>query len=136
MVGSLSRELCIEILRLDTQMYILRHPTRDTAPLWACRSIFVQKFKQRGWSSKCTVLEVEGTSHQGRPCRPEGQSSKGLDPETSHPAAFSTGTKLGGRLGTCCGKSCQQGPKWASGASPRPSGDCRDVQQRRGSLLS
>lgn len=40
---------------------------------------------------------------------PERQSSKGLDPETSCPAAFSTGAKLGrGRLATCCGQFCLQ----------------------------
>lgn len=78
-------------------MYILQGETPThggTAPLWAHRSTFVQKFtKLRGWSSKHTVLEMEGTSQQGRPWSPEGQSSKGLDPETSHPAAFSTCAK-------------------------------------------
>lgn len=40
---------------------------------------------------------------------PERQSSKGLDPETSRPAAFSTSAKVGrGRLATSCGQFCLQ----------------------------
>lgn len=87
-----------------------REPHRGTVLLWAYRYVSVQKFtKWRGWSSKRTVLEVEGTSQQGCPGSPEGQSSNGGDPqETSHPAAFSAGAKEGSRLGTCCGKLCLQ----------------------------
>lgn len=59
-----------------------------------------------GWSSKHTVLEVEGTNQQGHTCCPEGQSSWSGPQETSQPATFSISTKEGGIwLGTCCGAS-------------------------------
>lgn len=47
---------------------------------WARRSIFVQKFtKWRGWSSKCTVLEVWGQAGKGVP-EPREAELQGLGP--------------------------------------------------------
>lgn len=115
-----------------------RHPHVGAQSHSARRSIFVQKCaKQRGWSSRRTVLEVEGTSQQGCPCS-EKQSSKGLDSENSHPAAFSTCAKLGGgHFGTCCGQFYPKRPEQVPQMLLRDSlgTDCWSVEQRQGPLL-
>lgn len=46
-----------------------------------------------GWSSKHTVLEVEGTNQQGHTCCPKGQSSWSGPQETSQPATLSAPRK-------------------------------------------
>ena len=86
--GSLSRELCIGILEDWTYRRI---HSKESHPHTGARSHsgrqvpICTEIHRTGWSSKRTVLEVEGMSPQGCPCLPEGQSSQGLDPETSRP---------------------------------------------------
>lgn len=69
-----------------TQIHLYRN-----APHRGLGAASVQYWRWRGQASKDVPVAEE-------------QSSKGLDPETSRPDAFSTYAKLGGdRFGTCCG---------------------------------
>lgn len=87
---------------------------------------------QMGWSSKCTVLKGEGISQRGCTCHPEGQSSQGLDPETSH-LALSTGTRVGGgSLVPVKGSSVLRDlGRLLQHVFLRSSGDCWGVEQRQ-----
>lgn len=76
----------------------------------APRSIFVQKCTKRGGTASIQYWRWRGQASQGVPGAEE-QSSKGLNPETSHPAASSAcANSGGGRFGTCCGQFCPQRP--------------------------
>lgn len=75
----------------------------------AHRSVFVQECTKRVGAASIQYWRWRGHASKAVPGAEE-PSSKGLNPETAHPAASSARANLGGRFGTCCGQFCPQGP--------------------------